>query len=874
MDASLACWRYWGKADPDYSGEPKWHPFVYHSLDVAAVAAAFWACSPSIRRAFRTALKAKSDEALRAWILFFVALHDIGKLHALFQIKARDALKAAWPEINLDNVRKTQPYDHGCNGFAQADEEITDWMETDRRTAIQVFADWLGTVAGHHGSVCEPDPDKVIRGYAMEEIKRHDAEARQGWVEQAAKLFLLPRGLSLSDSPPKLDRAARQLLAGFCSLCDWIGSNTELFEYRTRQMPMADYLVWAEKHLAQKNALRHFGLTVSTLCYRGVPALLRTDEKPRGIQTIVDQLPAESSLTIVEAPTGSGKTEAALGHAWRLLDAGVADSIVFALPTQATANAMLARAEKFAKQAYGSANLVLAHGNRDLHEGFQRLVDAAKRTTAQKDEEAGVQCSTWLASSRKRVFLGQVGVCTVDQVLLSVLPVRHSFVRSVGLSRSVLIVDEVHAYDAYMNGLLVELLRRQKATGGSAILLSATLPAAVRHNLLDAWDCETPDEAPYPAIWTAAQSEVKPLTLPTTELPEKREVAVELRKLKGAFPDHLLLTHMVAAAREGALVGVVMNTVDDAQRLARLLREQAEQIPVDLFHARYRLCDRQKIERHVLEHYGRDAVRDVGRILVATQVIEQSLDLDFDWLLTQLCPVDLLFQRLGRLHRHARSQRPIGFERPACTVFAVTEDDYGLHELIYGDARLLWRTEQLLSSQKRIVLPTAYREWIEPVYGCESTEEAGWPDEPMKVLEGHYAWLQTRKTARAEAKRLTTMTISQFHDENSVATSLTRDGEMSLSLLPLRANGALLDGTRIADLDERERPETLLLNTVPAPASWENLLRDFKRDDDGRIELVLEFAAPGDWARESGSFRYSTEFGLEKESGLVDDSVA
>jgi len=579
---------------------------------------------------------------------------------------------------------------------------------------------------------------------------------------------------------------------------------------------------------------------------------------------MVDGLPISGGLTIVEAPTGSGKTEAALAHAWRLLTASVADSVVLALPTQATANAMLARAKAFAKNAFGTANVVLAHGNRDLNEGFRCLVDAARPHTAQGSEEAGVQCSTWLASSRKRVFLGQLGVCTIDQVLLSVLPIRHSFVRGFGLNRSVLIVDEVHAYDAYMNGLLEEVLRRQKATGGSAILLSATLPAAVRRDLLGAWECEIPDEAPYPALWTADQGEAAPLTLPATELPAQCEVAVELCRLAGAFPDEDLQARILAAAQAGALVGIVMNLVDDAQRLARRLREQAGQIPVDLFHARYRLRDRQGIEREVLAHYGRDADRSTGRILVATQVIKQSLDLDFDWLLTQLCPVDLLLQRLGRLHRHARPHRPPGYERPACSILTVADQNYGLHELIYGDPRLLWRTEQLLAAHSSIPFPAAYRDWIEAVYASESAEEMDWPDEPLEVLDGHYTWLQTQKTARAEAKRLIGMTVKQFRDEGDRVTSLTRDGEMSLSLLPMLPDGRLLDGSR---LDELDRPETLLLNTVPAPASWKDRLHGCQVDDDlydGRYLIEMTQDGEAAWTDGKHGLRYSTDYGMEK----------
>lgn len=313
------------------------------------------------------------------------------------------------------------------------------------------------------------------------------------------------------------------------------------------------------------------------------------------------------------------------------------------------------------------------------------------------------------------MFLGQIGVCTVDQVLLSVLPVRHKFVRGFGLNKSVLIVDEVHAYDAYMHGLLGEVLRRQKAIGGSAILLSATLPAGVRAKLLKAWESSGVDDAPYPALWHTTQGAAACTTVPDEHRPERREVITECLKLPGAFPNDDVIRRIIAAAESGARVAVVMNLVDDAQRLARLLRGKTT-VDVDVFHARYRFMDRQAKEKATIAYYGRDAARDKGRILVATQVVEQSLDLDFDWMLTQICPVDLLFQRLGRLHRHQREHRPAGFELPRCTVLSVEGEDYGLHKLIYCNTRVLWRTERLLAGAVTIVFPEAYRDWIEQVY--------------------------------------------------------------------------------------------------------------------------------------------------------------
>jgi CRISPR-associated endonuclease/helicase Cas3 len=862
--------RYWGKADPNYPGEPKWHPLAYHSLDVAAVAATWLDTCPPLQRNFSAAFACDTSQApqLRAWVLFFVALHDLGKFDLRFQLKALDAVAAAWRpfekkdhEIDLNAIKT---FDHGHAGIAWAKQEYQAWVKPSNveSTVWEHWQPWLAAVTGHHGDFYPPRMD----GLALdtdEALIEHDRHARHTFINVLENLFLQPAGLSLQNLPPPCSTHARTLLAGFCAVCDWIGSNAEVFDYRAPDTALPDYYNARLAQIRSIALLARFGLLASASTYSGVSALLNGDESSRGIQTEIDTLPATSGLTLIEAPTGSGKTEAALAYAWRLLDAGVADSIVFALPTQATANAMLLRAEAFAARVFGNANVVLAHGKRQFNEAFQKLAESGKRTTAQGKVEAAVQCAAWLANSRKRVFLGQVGVCTVDQVLLSVLPVRHKFVRGFGLAKSILIVDEVHAYDAYMHGLLGEVLRQQKATGGSAILLSATLPANLRTKLLQTWDASGQDEAPYPALWHATQGAVIPRTVSDDQQPQRREVEIECLKLADAFPDTDLIERIIKAAEAGAQVAIVMNLVDDAQRLARQLRNQTA-VAVDLFHARFRFIDRQKKERACLAHFGRNAPRSQGRILVATQVVEQSLDLDFDWMLTQICPVDLLFQRLGRLHRHAREQRPAGFESPRCTVLSVDGDDYGLHKLIYGNTRVLWRTEQLLNAVERIVFPEAYRDWIERVY-----QRDDWNNEPEKIALDYDEYSIMQRTREKDAQRLTTMTVSSFRDKEGVTLSgLTRDGEMSLNVLPILPDGRLLDGQRLADLPEHEQAEVLNLNAVPAPASWHKLLHDYPCDKEGPLagfwQLTLNATAPGSWSALNGKFHYSEDFGLEK----------
>lgn len=881
MTETPTYYRYWGKANRDGVG---YHLLPYHCLDVAAVAAAWWDASSAIRRSFMLHSRLSKEQS-RAWVLFFIALHDYGKFDIRFQLRAKPVWQLLYPNAGsycaLPSVRDCKEYYHGENGLswfmkdhgemigADLDQSGSNLSFLDEPEALPSgrwldWKPWLESVTGHHGHIRQaeyivPSPLPPACDHRLAEI---DQEARTQWLETMEKLFLLPASGSIKMPPP----AFSPLLAGFCSVADWLGSrcNAENFSFRQDTQDLNSYFEERRSADAQR-ILALAGLVGHSRPYAGVGALLQTDFTPRSMQTLVDRLPLEAGLTIVEAPTGSGKTEAALAYAWRLINAGLADSIVFALPTQATANAMLERIERLATLLFDEhPNVLLAHGSARFNKAFAALKHAA--LDGYEKEDGWVQCSEWLAESRKRVFLGQIGVCTVDQALISVLPVRHRFVRGLGLGRGVLIVDEVHAYDAYMYGLLEEVLRKQHESGGSAILLSATLPGRQRRQLCAAWGAvleQQEDNAPYPlTTWTAGGA-ITPFELESDQLPDDITVKVEPIRFPEMMPDEAMLSRVVAAAEAGAQVAIVCNLVNTAQGLTRTLRAMTS-LPVDLFHARYCYCHRREKELDVIKRFGPEGKRKTGRILVATQVVEQSLDVDFDWFITQLCPVDLLFQRMGRLHRHARPNRPPGFETPLCTVFLPEGDDYGLHGLIYANTRVLWRTAtKLLSAPEgKIVFPDAYRTWIEPVY----TEDA-WGDEPEAVEKGYEKFkFEIEEIQRYKARYMVDTAANPFADTDEKVMAVTRDGEMNLTVVPFCPSSQgkmLMDGTILELQDEYNRLECLALNSVGVPKSWR---RNFETSDEGRCWLEMEQDGEGYRGISKGvTFRYHKDMGLEKE---------
>ena len=869
-------YKYWGKASRE---DNSYHLLPYHCLDVAAVISEWWERSNTIRHMFIKVTNL-DEEKTRAWLLFFVALHDYGKFDIRFQLKAPDAWKSCNSTVDTMSILLSDlsihKYDHGHAGLYWFYQDNHDVFDTGTDNFLQeasnewcAWYSWLAPVTGHHGVI--PDDykkDSNEYGISTRQISKELLSAiktdRAAWRTTLENLFLCPAGINTKSPPPNIGNLS-VMLAGLCSIADWIGSNTQEGGFSYDENPAENLKNWFENRKPIARAmLEEAGVISSVKPCDGISALLE-GYKPRQVQILVDQLPIKNGLTIIEASTGSGKTEAALAYAWMLLANNLADSIIFALPTQATANAMLDRLEKASGIMFkNQTNVVLAHGRSRYQQKFIDLKNASKPKTVQNAEEAWVQCAQWLAQSRKRIFLGQVGVCTVDQVLVSVLPLRHRFVRGFGIGRSVLIVDEVHAYDAYMYGLLEEVLHQQKIAGGSAILLSATLPHKQKQKLVRAWGREMEEKSnAYPLITWCDDKHERFFNLQEMpeQLPKPFSVLLDLQKKTDMVPDEGLLDSILVAVAEGAQVCLVCNLVDVAQNTFERMLEKAtlcnlNEDQILLFHSRFVFSDRQNKEKLVKEYFGRKSARSIGRVLVATQVVEQSLDLDFDWLITQLCPVDLLFQRMGRLHRHDRI-RPQSFQEPRCTVVLPTEDGYGFHGLIYGDSRVLWRTQQYLeNADKEILFPVAYREWIEPVY-----DEEEWGSEPDWVKTAHLKFEDEQFVSRTKARQLVNSSMNVLADTDSYVSALTRDGEMNLTVVPFyvdeKGRKYFLDSRLLEALDESETPEAINLNSLGVPASWGRKKgRLPEMDAAGMIWLPMQKLDNGEFSANCGDCLY------------------
>lgn len=852
-------YKYWGKAEGS-----SWHPLPYHSLDVVAVADQWWENSPCLRRSFMHEV-GLSEKETYAWLMFFIALHDFGKFDVRFQTKEKLLAEANY-ETSFPTAIGSKDYFHGDEGYkwfvSESDKYFPNDVDYKRQKWIQ---NWFASVAGHHGSIptnAEYNPPPFINEYIISK----DFRARQNWVQKLMHMFLEPVGMTFADIPTKNPPV---LLAGFCSVCDWLGSNKLYFEYQQDESSLQMYFS-SRKNNAFK-VLNDFGLLSHITTVGGMKALYPNFE-PRDIQTLIESLPVSQSLTIIEANTGSGKTEAALAYASKLLAASLADSIIFALPTQATANAMLERLESVAGKIFGSNdNIILAHGRRDSNVHFKKMIERYKHSISQHgDYEAGAQCSEWLSSSRKRAFLGQIAVTTVDQVMLSAIkPLKHYFIRSFGIGKGVLIIDEIHAYDAYMYGILEVVIKQQKQAGGSIILLSATLPAHQKQLLCDAWGTDTVvDNANYPLILHASYNGVRTFILDAQNRTQEKTVEIELWRTDDFSISKAQLERIVKAAEEGAKVGIFCNLVDDAQEYAHYL-SKITSVPVDIFHSRYLYCDRMDKEQMVLKIYSENGPKE-GRILVGTQVIEQSLDIDFDWIISFICPVDLLFQRMGRLHRHLR-QRLGSYDVPRCTVVLpnITDtnlkhtprDIYGLHNLIYKDTRVLWRTQCLLEQNNTILFPEAYRNWIERVYAKDR-----WENEPESLTKLH-AEYETEEWASKWISKSLTQADTYFLDSEGNANALTREGKMNLSVvLVLEDRGVkcFLDGTPVPKPKDRFNRELLSQNSLGVPDNdfWRTIIPNIQ--DGLRYLCMLKTDEGWRFDYDRGYLLYTKDRGLQR----------
>ena len=713
---------------------PQIHPALWHMLDVGAVAHRMLQIQPIASE--------QVDQALA----LLAALHDIGKISASF----RDMLLCG-------KTQKWLHWQHTAILLRHHDDLLSEILAgTDSIRKI-----FYESVAGHHGGPRRSVSRDYLIQQQVREIGTDALDDSRKAIMEIARLFPKAsiRGLSENDAI-----SLSWQTNGLVVLCDWIGSNTDWFPPYQPDCLIEEY--WQRSQRLAEVAIDRAGLIPSMPALDGSSKILLPEFLPRPMQKAVADcnLPDGPLMCVIEDVTGSGKTEASLILAARLMKAGKADGLYFALPTMATANAMLDRMESTASVLFdGIPTFGLAHGRAHLSETFRNIMGRDC-----SNPESGPHCGTWLSDDRRRILFCDVGVGTIDQALFAVLPTRFNALRLRGLQRKVLIVDEAHSYDPYMEAQLRRLLTFHSRLGGSAIVMTATLPQNMKDRYTKAFqqglssirptrgsrrshavDVEYKTvEKPYPALTVIGNA--KDLTRVDPEATAIRKVVVNRLVCTSDAVNLIALS-----ARQGAACVWVRNAVDDA--IAAFKSLQSEGIKAELLHARFAICDRLKKERRLQKRFGRNGTGRRGNVLIATQVVEQSLDLDFDVMVSDLAPIGALIQRAGRLWRHMgdhpAAKRPVE-TGPNLHVLSpdpdlVTDRNWLKQVLDKGayvyPVPVMWRSAKALFDCGYLLEPDGLCELIEKVEGVDPLqlpsplEGMGFEHEGQQIVERQLA---------------------------------------------------------------------------------------------------------------------------------------
>jgi CRISPR-associated endonuclease/helicase Cas3 len=727
----------WAKID---AASGSVHRLVYHMVDVGMCAATLW----------RESLAAPTKQRIARWlnldvehagrlIAFWAALHDLGKASPAFQDhpSLRSRSRLLWQNLRDELAAAGLTYPNRLNADPHARHETITMYALhpghensgiNSHTANDLMKLAAQMLSGHHGTFHSAG-DARSPQLKSDDTGAHIAawpQARRALVADMHMMFDPPEVPEFEPDTAR-DNAMLMQIAGIVTLADWLGSDSDVFPATSGAMVLREYAAHAERlaRLAVRDADWHAAPAMPSLDFARTFGFERRPAQETAAEALhAAQLPA---LALIELPMGAGKTEIAMDALADWLRRTDGAGAYFAMPTTATSDQMFGRVRNFLQAQIGpNTEPLLVHGRALLSKNAP--ADDADPVEEQKREGERTEALTWFLP-RKKSLLANFGVGTIDQALMSVLQTKHFFVRLLGLSDKVVVFDEIHAYDAYMSSLFERLLRWLGQLGTSVILLSATLPASTRRRLLKAYSGRK-EAAPsgYPLLTIAPlKGETNAVTLP-------KPAPIELAIVWLSDDVQSIIEQLRTQLTEGGCAAIICNTVARAQQTYRALCET----PIDglspenrlLLHARFPQTWRSEIEDAVLAKFGPHAAdktrpnpnRPTKAVVVATQVIEQSLDLDFDVMISDLAPADLLLQRAGRLQRHAVNDAARLHPRRLWIAAPPTDDELPNFErattAVY-DEHILLRSWLALRMRERnaISIPDDIAPLIEQVYG-------------------------------------------------------------------------------------------------------------------------------------------------------------
>ena len=727
MEDKEKYWALWAKADKNTY---QVHRLIYHLLDVGNCALVLW----------QYGINKPTKEQIAGWlhldashagnyIAFLAALHDLGKASPAFQDhpnlpsglreKIRTQINIAGLEIPARSDLDKRARHEVISTYSLNNEASLNCGQS-MSSLRDLFAQVIG---GHHGAWPQVGLFSPIHLKSLDKGNEGWTNVRQEIYNELFEIFH-PSAIPDVKLNTLKDNSILTIISGLISIADWLGSANEYFNYEPRTLTIEQY--FQESRTKALNAIKRIE-------WDSPPELKKFEfqnifgftprKSQQQISEVLEKI-ALPALAIIEAPMGSGKTEAAMAVYANWIKASGYSGLYIAMPTTATSNQMHSRISDFLSKLFGIKIEPLLVHSQALLRGVPKESDEVEEQN--EGEQASIQ--SWFLP-RKKSLLSTFGVGTVDQALMSVLQTKHFFVRLFGLSNKVVIFDEVHAYDAYMSVLFERLLTWLRQINTSVIILSATLPEKTRKRLIHAY--------------TDGNGSIPPAQYPrlTFALPDRQINAVELDPPNSKIlqfeyvnqDNESIIQILSERLQEGGCAVVICNTVHRAQALYKLLNETPCKLCDDenliLFHARFPLAWREELEQTVLSKFGPGKDKDkpnpnrpMKAIVIATQVIEQSLDLDFDIMISDMAPVDLLLQRAGRLHRHSVNT---DIRKQSYTLFiAVPERETGIPKFERGDTYvydeyILLRSWIALQNikDKQIILPDDLPELIQQVYG-------------------------------------------------------------------------------------------------------------------------------------------------------------
>lgn len=749
----------WAKKK-DNAGKLWWLPLSMHLQDTMAVMRFLWQhwLSTGQKEIIVKSLSYDNmtEEAILAaekLAVFLAGVHDIGKCTPVFQTQ-----KGYQNSVDLDIALLNRIELAGLAGIATIGFNDGERKRSHHTITGEyllgkfgVKSDIASIIGAHHGKPADtPNTISDLNDYQTVLFQTEKGPQKEIW--QNMQRHLLNKALQEADfvnadsEPdiamlPSISEPGQVLFSGLVIMADWIASNEEYFPLiNLENIVSQDNTRW------QNGIKKWFEQNPSEAPDIIDPAFAddyyqkRFGFLPREFQEKVFTAIAETDepgIFILEAPMGGGKTEAALAAAEELMAKKKLNGLFFGLPTQATSNGIFPRINDWLKNLadeYGvRETMKLMHGKAALNELQD---DLTQGVYVDEDYGSGVLTAAWFAG-RKTAILSDAVVGTVDHFLLAALKQKHLALRHLGLAKKIIIIDEVHAYDAYMDVFLTRAIEWMGAYGIPVVLLSATLPAEIRQKLIRAYlsgqgkGIKDKEVVNYAVIF---DSENYPLLTYTDkgkiyqkkDFVKKKDRQISVK----ALAEENLITTLKQLLVNGGVVGIIVNTVKRSQHIFEQLTATFGN-NVSLLHAKFIDTDRMIKEKILMQNIGKGAKRPKRDIIVGTQVLEQSLDIDFDVLITDLCPMDLLLQRVGRLQRHDIT-RPQGMNEPVLYVMGQSdtlEFEKGA-VAIYG-TYLLARTQKILPKDN-IAIPSAISKLVQQVYG---DEEISYPAEIQELYE-------------------------------------------------------------------------------------------------------------------------------------------